>query len=1621
MMANMANKQRFRANRPNKTNSIYQSSTDIVVFSAETPFSGERLHTQYLLAQIKQMGMAHADAQMLRDYMSEIFPLNDLGKPIFPEDYQLLPIPAVPSSSSDPNASVTLRIIAATQERNRRITLAKTALYGIICKVCHTKFASTFAQYAEEPYNILRYIRKHFGADSMGYVEICAAWYQFMYYQFDSREPLTMGLLKYKQLIYALEVSVAQQLAMLRQLKENGGAVQLIPERLESALKFAIDQDYGLQKTWTYLLRKDSEQQATFSISNRRSPNHPESKRPQVAAIRNSKAFSPQVCYNCGEKGHVSSQCPVEECGRCGEHGHHTGECPQRNQSPIKPKGKNNSVSNPNGKAKSSKGNKKGTNTKDAPSDEDDEEEPKRKKDIKLKKVKQIQAENDDKLDVLLNKISSLESQLKDARVNQASAKRLSQLSYDSDVEEDYLGDGYDIHAFNKLLSKRKRGKLVEVVRVIRSGQLTFYILKFDSGADVHITCSTNGMFNIEYYDEANPCPLGVETADGSPLRIIARGDLNQYLRGVYVCEDVEGTLVSLQELQNVGLGITFPPLDILQPFGSTVGGFVHESNGAIIGVLNRQYEMPLQGLYKTGYYLRWSSEMDSILITDSRNHPISPSEFMSARIRNVNRWRRAQLPAPRSEDAIRTGWQTTQARWFVSQAIYHARRIPPPVEHLRAVVSHIYGYGLDCVRNIKQLVYLLQCTFMCSKKVLLWMAGNILNFPATPDQIRRFYVDLEAFILSHMRMRNKRESQFVIESSIKDSDLREQKTKTSKKTKAPLPQVPIDSTEELFPGDPRRALQPMYNRPGYRVCADLKNHEKAWLLVLRDAATGACKSYVLPNGKKGAPRALERFFILLKSKGHKLRELITDAESIFTAQEDLVHQYDAVLLQSPPYEHHINGMIERMIGVIQSITLGFMLNANWLSSVFWAPLWQQAERTLLWRRSMIDGDTRTRMEAFFQVTPDFKKIIMLPPGALVAFRIGDPKSEPGSVKKKAGIGFYLGPAEGINGGIIVYSLATRRLRVGRTWRLLQNIPQFLMRYDHSKLFNGEAPKYSDLTPDIQPLEGVPTEDNADEIYDTNEDMQFDEFAVRPDPLYTEHEDAILHQPTDIDPSNSSEGIDPASLNPLPSGNDESSPQDTSSSSENMATSSSFFTAAASSEGESVFRVSRTGGYTKHPIATVLNSEYFTGGAFKRVRVNMLKASLVKPPFSQSGIRLSRHSCYSDETGYMHINNLMETRTMWREEGIRNDPLSDYSESAFQQLVSSVEFDYMVKQVQERSDAIKADSINFDDLKIYKWYTLGQRGYPNADTIRGFITDSIQHDLDSIAESYMRCYKIDDPAFPAVSHFMQDSPQIPILENIKGQLDAIKMNPKARTIPDPPVVPITPHVARSISSSPHAIIQAIPVVDPGHDIDPIIYDHGIEWPNPFRMNDPNNVPNLDIDIYYPYLRRVNHSVSPVAIGISLLEGAGRGLFATRDICKGETLGVYDGPQDSDSGILTERGRLENGGEHSRGIYDSGIEGPYRYTLSDQRSYPYFANDPLGRPDLVNSHLVWDSRRHRGVLQSTDEITRGDEIFYAYGSEFWREFRYDLEDPFDYSMYLSYGVVPDAWYPVPDFL
>ena len=80
-----------------------------------------------------------------------------------------------------------------------------------------------------------------------------------------------------------------------------------------------------------------------------------------------------------------------------------------------------------------------------------------------------------------------------------------------------------------------------------------------------------------------------------------------------------------------------------------------------------------------------------------------------------------------------------------------------------------------------------------------------------------------------------------------------------------------------------------------------------------------------------------------------------------------------------------------------------------------------------------------------------------------------------------------------------------------------------------------------------------------------------------------------------------------------------------------------------------------------------------------------------------------------------------------------------------------------------------------------------------------------------------------------------------------------------------------------VANAQFTTIISTPMLRSPQDIDLAIYDTHVQWLKPFIMSDPNNVPNLDIDMVYP-IRRLNSSSSPVAIGKSLLEGAGRGVL-----------------------------------------------------------------------------------------------------------------------------------------------
>jgi hypothetical protein len=133
----------------------------------------------------------------------------------------------------------------------------------------------------------------------------------------------------------------------------------------------------------------------------------------------------------------------------------------------------------------------------------------------------------------------------------------------------------------------------------------------------------------------------------------------------------------------------------------------------------------------------------------------------------------------------------------------------------------------------------------------------SILNFPVTSDQIRKYYVPLDAWTISHMRMRNK---------SIKGlNDPRERQAigiearRLSKSRPTPIP---------TFTEDVHIHEGPETFKPGFRAQSDLKEFLGQFMVIFRDHATGFMKGYNLaPRGKKQLAQATLAFIHLNDEK----------------------------------------------------------------------------------------------------------------------------------------------------------------------------------------------------------------------------------------------------------------------------------------------------------------------------------------------------------------------------------------------------------------------------------------------------------------------------------------------------------------------------------------------------------------------------------------------------------------------------------------------------------------------------------------------------------------------------------------------------------------------------------
>lgn len=128
----------------------------------------------------------------------------------------------------------------------------------------------------------------------------------------------------------------------------------------------------------------------------------------------------------------------------------------------------------------------------------------------------------------------------------------------------------------------------------------------------------------------------------------------------------------------------------------------------------------------------------------------------------------------------------------------------------------------------------------------------------------------------------------------------------------------------------------------------------------------------------------------------------------------------------------------------------------------------------------------------------------------------------------------------------------------------------------------------------------------------------------------------------------------------------------------------------------------------------------------------------------------------------------------------------------------------------------------------------------------------------------------------------------------------------------------------------------------------------------------------------------------VRLGPSLIEGAGDGLFATRDIRMGETVAIYSGPiVDEDTGDNHYLLKLPGEGN---GFIDG------TRPLFPDAHLGRFANHAAWSPDhrpLFNVKFVFDKNVERNPrrfvkLVATRPVRKGEEIYVNYGPEYWTD-------------------------------
>ena len=412
----------------------------------------------------------------------------------------------------------------STEKKIKEYLKRESELYTIITNSVDEKLLEILIQSNGDPRLAMHLLREKYGPSTQSARAIADLKEQLRNTKMQENETFANFMIKFESLKIMSHSTDEDALGAL-----TSQTNPILPERLWDKISECIDEELDYRNTVLTLEKKDnrlyrekkyvvSDKSETKKIVKRIREKEDESD--EEPSIPKKVKFNEKPCPNCKNTGHAPKDCKLDACSFCKkwECGHVGYNCPIRLK---KNKGDFNSKGNKSSNDKKSKKVPTKNNSK--------RENSKKKSGFRVTKN---DSEEDDDDSVILDCSD-----------------------YDSDSSEE--GDMTNVRQ-----PRRARRIAVRKVGSFTKPKSSAYKFRVDSGADV--TCArskdvlteTTDEYCLEKEQELNQ----VYAADGSAMKCIAKGNINEFLTDVHVLPDLDENLLAVGPLQEQGFWAIFPP-----------------------------------------------------------------------------------------------------------------------------------------------------------------------------------------------------------------------------------------------------------------------------------------------------------------------------------------------------------------------------------------------------------------------------------------------------------------------------------------------------------------------------------------------------------------------------------------------------------------------------------------------------------------------------------------------------------------------------------------------------------------------------------------------------------------------------------------------------------------------------------------------------------------------------------------------------------------------------------------------------------------------------------------------------------------------------------------------------